>query len=154
MSTSSPANGTSAPSPALALAARVREAMLQGDQATAHMGIAITEVGPGSATATMTVQPWMLNGHATCHGGFIATLADSAFAFACNAYNEVTVASGFDISIVAPARLGDVLTAVCTEQNKTARTGVYDVEVRNQALERIALFRGRSYTLKGKPVVT
>ncbi len=135
------------------LADRVREAMLQGDHATAHMGIDITEVGPGSAVATMTVQRWMLNGHATCHGGFIAPLADSAFAFACNAYNEVTVASGFDISIVAPAHEGDVLRAVCSEQNKTGRTGVYDVEVRNQAQQRIALFRGRSYTLKGKPVV-
>jgi acyl-CoA thioesterase len=146
-------NTNAPPDPAQQLAARVRQAMLQGDHATAHMGIDITEVGPGSATATMTVQRWMLNGHATCHGGFIATLADSAFAFACNAYNEVTVASGFDISIVAPAREGDVLTAVCSEQNKTARTGVYDVEVRNQAQQRIALFRGRSYTLKGKPVV-
>ena len=138
---------------ALATAARVREAMLKDDHATGHMGIEIAEVGPGSATATMTVQRWMLNGHATCHGGFISTLADSAFAFACNAYNEITVASGFDISFVAPALEGDVLTAVCSEQNKTARTGVYDVEVRNQAQQRIALFRGRSYTMKGKPVV-
>lgn len=138
---------------ALAAAARVREAMLKDDQATAHMGMAVTEVAPGAATATMTVQRWMLNGHATCHGGFIATLADSAFAFACNAYNEITVASGFDISFVAPAREGDVLTAVCSEQSKTGRTGVYDVEVRNQAQQRIALFRGRSYTMKGKPVV-
>jgi acyl-CoA thioesterase len=138
---------------ALELAARVREAMLKGDHATAHMGIAITEIGPGSATATMTVQRWMLNGHSTCHGGFIATLADSAFAFACNAYNELTVASGFDISIVAPAREGDVLTAVCSELSKTTRTGVYDVEVRNQDQQRIALFRGRSYTMKGKPVL-
>ncbi len=146
-------NASPADEQTLAVAARVRDAMLLDDHATAHMGIAITEVGPGSATATMTVQRWMLNGHATCHGGFIATLADSAFAFACNAYNEITVASGFDISIVAPAREGDVLTAVCSEQNKTARTGVYDVEVRNQAQQRIALFRGRSYTMKGKPVV-
>jgi len=138
---------------ALALAARVRDAMLRGDQATAHMGIVITAVGPGSATATMTVRPWMLNGHAICHGGFIATLADSAFAFACNAYNEITVASGFDISIVAPAREGDVLTAVCSQQSRTARTGVYDVEVQRQDQQRIALFRGRSYTLKGKLVV-
>jgi acyl-CoA thioesterase len=138
---------------ALVIAARVREAMLKGDHATSHMGIEISAVGPGSATATMTVQRWMLNGHATCHGGFISTLADSAFAFACNAYNEITVASGFDISFVAPAREGDVLTAVCSEQSKTARTGVYDVEVRNQAEQRIALFRGRSYTIKGKPVV-
>lgn len=138
---------------ALAVAARVREAMLRDDQATAHMGIAISEVGPGSATATMTVQGWMLNGHATCHGGFIATLADSAFAFACNAYNEISVAWGFDISFVAPARKGDVLSAVCIEQSKTGRTGVYDVEVLNQAQQRVALFRGRSYTMKGKPLV-
>lgn len=138
---------------ALAVAARVREAMLKDDHATSHMGIEIAAVAPGSATATMKVQRWMLNGHATCHGGFISTLADSAFAFACNAYNEITVASGFDISFVAPALEGDVLTAVCSEQNKTARTGVYDVEVRNQAQQRIALFRGRSYTMKGKPVV-
>lgn len=138
---------------AMALAQRVSQAMLKDDHATAHMGIEITEVGPGSAIATMTVQHWMLNGHATCHGGFIATLADSAFAFACNAYNETTVASGFDISLVAPARAGDRLTAVCSEQNKTSRTGVYDVEVCNQLRQRIALFRGRSYTIKGKPVV-
>ncbi len=141
------------PAAAQATAERVRAAMLEHDHATRHMGIEIVKVGPGSATATMTVQRWMLNGHATCHGGFIATLADSAFAFACNAYNELTVASGFDMSIVAPGREGDVLTAVCTEQNKTARTGVYDVEVRNQQGQRLALFRGRSYTMKGKPVL-
>ena len=130
-----------------------RDAMLKDDHATRSLGICIESVGPGTCSATMTVRQDMLNGHATCHGGFIATLADSAFAFACNAYNEITVASGFDISIVAPARQGDVLTAVCTEQNKTSRTGVYDVEVRNQDQQRIALFRGRSYTMKGKPVV-
>jgi len=95
----------------------------------------------------------MLNGHAICHGGFIATLADSAFAFACNAYNELTVASGFSIDLMAPARLGDVLTARCAEVSKAGRTGVYDVEVLNQSGERLAVFRGRSYTLKGKPVV-
>lgn len=134
-------------------ALKVRDAMLENDHATRMMGISIVEVGPGSCTATMTVRRDMLNGHATCHGGFIATLADSAFAFACNAYNELTVASGFDISIMAPAREGDVLTATAVEQSKTSRTGVYDIEVCRQDGQRIALFRGRSYTMKGKPVV-
>ena len=141
-----------APSPQ-AVAERVRHAMLENDHATHMMGIAIEAVAPGSCRAVMTVRRDMLNGHATCHGGFIATLADSAFAFACNAYNELTVASGFDISLVAPAREGDVLTATAVEQSKTSRTGVYDVEVVNQSGQRIALFRGRSYTMKGKPVV-
>jgi acyl-CoA thioesterase len=101
----------------------------------------------------MTVRRDMLNGHQTCHGGMIATLADSAFAFACNSYNELTVASGFSVDLLAPAREGDVLTATASEMSKAGRTGVYDVEVRNQRGERIAIFRGRSYTLKGKPVV-
>ena len=134
-------------------AERVREAMLVNDHATRAMGIEIVAIGPGSATATMTVRRDMLNGHATCHGGFIATLADSAFAFACNAYNEITVASGFDISFVAPGREGDVLTATASEVSRSSRTGVYDIDVRNQKNERIAVFRGRSYTMKGKPVV-
>jgi acyl-CoA thioesterase len=95
----------------------------------------------------------MLNGHDICHGGFVTTLADSAFAFACNAYNEVTVASGFDMNLIAAARKGDVLTAVATEVAKSGRTGVYDIAVSNQRGERVAAFRGRSYTMKGRPVV-
>jgi acyl-CoA thioesterase len=83
----------------------------------------------------------------------MATLADTAFAFACNGYNELTVASGFSIDIVAPAKEGDVLTARAHEVSKAGRTGVYDVEVSNQRGERVAVFRGRSYTMKGKPVV-
>ena len=136
------------------LAEQVRDAMLAGDQATRMLGMQITEVGPGRAVLTMTVRRDMLNGHAICHGGLIATLADSAFAFACNSYNELTVASGFAIDLLAPGRLGDVLTASCTESSKSGRTGVYDTDVRNQRGERVALFRGRSYTLLGKPVVT
>jgi len=96
----------------------------------------------------------MLNGHDICHGGLIATLADSAFAYACNSYDELTVASGFAADFVAPARLGDVLTARCAEVSRAGRTGVYDAEVTNQRDERVALFRGRSYTIKGKPAVT
>ncbi len=134
-------------------AERVREAMLVGDHATKHLGITIDEIAPGSSVARMTVQRWMLNGHAICHGGLITTLADSAFAFACNAYDELTVASGFDVNIVAPAREHDVLTARCHEVHKSGRTGVYDVEVTDQQGRRVAAFRGRSYTMKGKPVV-
>lgn len=133
-------------------AERVRQAMLEHDHATRAMGIEITAIGPGTAQAVMTVRRDMLNGHATCHGGFIATLADSAFAFACNAYNEISVASGFDVSFVAPARQGDVLSATASEVSRSGRTGVYDVDVRNQRNERVAVFRGRSYTMKGKPV--
>ena len=131
----------------------VRDAMWVGDHATKMLGMRITAIAPGSATIEMTVRQDMLNGHAICHGGLITTLADSSFAFACNAYNELTVASGFTVDLVAPGRLGDVLTARCTELSKAGRTGVYDVEVTNQRGERIAIFRGRSYTLRGKPVI-
>lgn len=131
----------------------VREGMFANDRASKSLGMRIVAVGPGTATLAMTVREDMLNGHDICHGGFIATLADSSFAFACNSYNELTVASGFAIDIVAPARQGDVLTAVCTEVSKAGRTGVYDVTVTNQKGERVAVFRGRSYTLKGKPAV-
>ena len=135
------------------IADATREAMLKDDHATKSLGIRIEAVGPGSCTASMTVRQDMLNGHAICHGGLITTLADSAFAFACNAYNEVTVASGFDVNLLAAARLGDVLTAQAVEVSKAGRTGVYDVTVRNQRGEAIAAFRGRSYTMKGKPLV-
>jgi acyl-CoA thioesterase len=131
----------------------VREGMYAKDRATRALGMAIVEVAPGTATLRMSVREDMLNGHDICHGGFITTLADSAFAFACNSYNELTVASGFGVDLVAPARLGDVLTARCVEVSKAGRTGVYDADVTNQRGERVAVFRGRSYTMKGKPVV-
>ena len=136
-----------------ALARRVCDAMWAGDHASKMLGMRIMEVGPGRAVVEMAVRQDMLNGHAICHGGLITTLADSAFAFACNSHNEVTVASGFTIDLLAPGRLGDVLTATCTELSKAGRTGVYDADVRNQRGERIAAFRGRSYTARGKPVV-
>jgi acyl-CoA thioesterase len=138
---------------AQALAERVRDAMWAGDHATRMLGMQITSIGPGCASMRMTVRQDMLNGHDICHGGLITTLADSSFAFACNSYNELTVASGFAIDLLAPARLGDVLTATCTEVSKAGRTGVYDVAVHNQRGERIAVFRGRSHTARGKPVV-
>ena len=131
----------------------VRSGLFANDRASKMLGMRIVEVGPGHATLSMTVRDDMLNGHDICHGGLIATLADSAFAFACNSYNELTVASGFGIDLIAPGRLGDVLTARCREVTKTGRTGVYDTEVTNQHDERVAVFRGRSYTIKGKPAV-
>lgn len=136
-----------------AVAERTREAMFANDRASKSMGMRILAVGPGSATLQMTVREDMLNGHDICHGGFITTLADSTFAFACNSYNEVTVASGITVDFLAPARGGDVLTARGVEVSQAGRTGVYDIEVTNQHGQRVAVFRGRSYRLKGKPVV-
>jgi acyl-CoA thioesterase len=92
----------------------------------------------------------MVNGHQICHGGLIFTLADSAFAFACNTYNAATVAAGATIEFLAPGRLGDELTATAQEQSRSRRTGVYDVTVRNQRGECIALFRGRSHQTSGR----
>jgi acyl-CoA thioesterase len=131
----------------------VRQGMFANDRASKALGMEVLEVGPGRAVLTMAVRDDMLNGHDICHGGLIATLSDSAFAFACNSYNELTVASGFAIELIAPGRLGDRLTATCSEVSKSGRTGVYDTEVINQRGERIAMFRGRSYTIKGKPAV-
>jgi acyl-CoA thioesterase len=131
----------------------VRERLFVNDHASKGLGMQVLEVSPGRAMVQMTVREDMLNGHQTCHGGFLSALADSAFAFACNSYNELTVASGFSIDFMAPGRLGDVLTARCTEVSKAGRTGVYDAEIVNQQGERLAVFRGRSYTIKGKPAV-
>lgn len=130
-----------------------RDAMWRGDRASRLLGLQVLAVTPGQARLCMVVREDMLNGHDLCHGGLISTLADSAFAYACNAYNEVTVASGFDLNLIAAARLGDVLTAVASETSKSGRTGVYDVQVSNQRGEPVAVFRGRSYTLKGQALV-
>ena len=135
------------------VADRVREGMFRNDRASKWLGMRILQVAPGQAVLQMTVRDEMLNGHDICHGGLITTLADSAFAFACNSYDEFTVASGFGVDLLAPGRLGDVLTATCREVSKAGRTGVYDCEVVNQHAQRIAVFRGRSYTIKGKPAV-
>jgi acyl-CoA thioesterase len=140
------------PQEAQALAERVAEAMYALDRASQSMGMKIAAVGPGHAELTMTVRHNMLNGHAICHGGFVFTLADSAFAYACNSYNLTTVASGCAIDFVAPAHEGDLLTAVAQERSVSGRTGVYDIEVINQRGERVAFFRGKSYRIKGHVV--
>lgn len=135
------------------VAEAVHQAMWADDHASKALGMDVLHVGPGTARIRMTVRQDMLNGHQICHGGLMTTLADSTFAFACNAYNELTVASGFDVNIIASARLGDVLTATATEVAKTRRTGVYDIEVTDQNGRRLVAFRGRSTTLTGKLVV-
>ena len=135
------------------VAEATRDSMWKDDRASQGLGMQVVAIGPGSATLTMAVRENMLNGHYICHGGLVATLADSAFAYACNAYNEFTVASGFDVNLMAAARGGDVLTAVANEMARSGRTGVYDITVSNQRGEPVAAFRGRSYTIKGKPLI-
>ncbi len=137
---------------AQATAEQVRAAMFADDAASRMLGLQIPEISPGRAVATMTVRADMLNGFAICHGGLIATLADSAFAFACNSRNVLTVASGFGIDIVKSAKLGDVLTATASETSLAGRTGLYDITVTNQRGELVAMFRGRSHRLGDRKV--
>ena len=134
------------------LAQRVADAMFSRDRASQGLGMRIVHVGPGHAELTMTVRADMLNGHAICHGGFVFTLADSAFAFACNSYNINTVANGCSIEFLAPTKEGDVLTAVAHERTQVGRNGVYDVEVRNQDGTTVAHFRGKSTRIKGEVI--
>ena len=127
------------------LARRSAEAMWAGDAASRMLGMKILGVGPGSATVSMTVREDMVNGWGMCHGGLVASLADSAFAVACNSHGEVTVASGFDVSFLEAARLGDELLAVASERALRGRSGLYDVTVRRSGDDSvIAEFRGRS----------
>jgi len=134
------------------LAERVAATMFSNDRASQALGMRIATVTPGRAELTMTVRDDMLNGHAICHGGFIFALADSTFAFACNSYNRNTVAQGCSIEYLAPAHAGDVLHAVGVERSRGGRTGVYDIEVRNQNGRTVALFRGKSYRIDGHVV--
>jgi acyl-CoA thioesterase len=140
------------PAAAQALAERVAAGMLARDAASRGLGMRITKVAPGFAELTMTVRTDMVNGHAICHGGFVFTLADSAFAFACNSYNANTVAAGCAIEFLAPSREGDVLTATARERTLVGRSGIYDIDVTNQHGETIALFRGKSTRIKGHVV--
>ena len=135
------------------VAARVGEGMMAKDFASQALGMRLTHISPGAAHIDMTVRRAMLNGFGTCHGGMITALADSAFGFACNSYNELTVASGLSVDFVAPAFEGDVLTARAVEVTLSGRTGVYDVMVFNQQADCIAVFRGRSHRIKGKQTV-
>jgi acyl-CoA thioesterase len=130
------------------LAARVAAAMWAGDAASAGLGMRLLAVGAGTAQLEMTVRDDMVNGHGIAHGGFVFTLADSAFAFACNSRNQVTVAQACDIVFVTAARRGDVLVAEARERTVFGRNAIYDVTV-CRGDEVIAEFRGRSRQLPG-----
>ncbi|KEJ97220.1 acyl-CoA thioesterase [Pseudosulfitobacter pseudonitzschiae] len=131
-------------------AERSAREMLQGDTASQTLGMTITEIAPGQATLTMPVNDTMLNGHGICHGGYIFTLADSAFAFACNTYNQRTVAQQNQITYLAPGQPNDTLTARAVEVSRTGRSGIYDVTVTASDGTTLALFRGLSRTIKGQ----
>ena len=132
-----------------ALARATGDHMYAQDRATQGLGIQLIDVAPGHARMQMTVRADMLNGHAMCHGGFIFTLADSTFAFACNSYNVQTVAAGCSIEFLAPAFEGELLQAEAIEQSRSGKTGVYDIVVTNAEGRKIALMRGKSHQLKG-----
>jgi acyl-CoA thioesterase len=132
------------------LARRVGESMFAGDTASRDtMGMELLACEPGRAVMRMTVAERHLNGHKICHGGFIFTLADSTFAFACNSRNRVTVAAGCSIEFLKPGQPGDVLTCEGVEQILQGRHGIYDMKVSNQRGEVVAMFRGKSAQLPG-----
>lgn len=128
------------------------QALFTADEASKNLGMRIEDVKPGFARLRMTVRGDMANGHGTCHGGIVFALADSAFAVASNTYNAVTVAAAGSIDFLAPARVNDELTAVARELWRSKRTGIYEIAIRNQRGEPIALFRGRSHCTGGRIV--
>ena len=134
------------------LAARVVRGMLENDAASRALGVEVREVRAGRVQIAMKVRPDMINGHGTCHGGFISALADSAFAFCCNSTNELTVAAGFSIDFLAPGRSGELLIATATQLWRARRTGLYDVMVTREDGSPVATFRGRSHQLQGNVV--
>ena len=134
------------------IAAKAAQAMWAQDRASKHLGMEIVSATSGKASLRMKVRAEFCNGHAICHGGFIFTLADSTFAFACNSHNKVTVANNCAITFVAAAKEGDVLTASAVEVHRGGRSGVTEVEVRDQDAKLIALFRGHSTQIKGELV--
>ena len=141
------------PNSANDVAQHVGQAMMANDKTSQSLGMRLTHISPGTAHLEMLIRPDMLNGFDTCHGGMITTLADSAFGFACNSYNQRTVASGLSVDFVAPAFEGDLLTARASEVCLQGRSGVYDVMVYNQNADCIAVFRGRSHRIKGRQTV-
>ena len=145
-------NSADDPAAAQALAVRCAETMYGNDAASQALGITIDGVSPGTARARMTVRADMLNGHGICHGGYVFTLADTAFAFACNTYDDVTVAAGADVAFLAPVAADTELVAVATERTRRGRSGLYDVTVTSSADEVVAEFRGRSRSL-GRPLL-
>ncbi len=130
----------------MTIASKSAETMWENDAASQALGITVEVTAPGKAVATFEVRPDMLNGYSLCHGGYLFLLADTAFAFACNTYNKVTLASGASIDFLRPAKLGDTIVATATEFHRGGRTGFYDVVLKNQHGQDIAAFRGRSHS--------
>lgn len=124
-------------------------AMWADDYASQKMGMTLDAVAPGRAVLSMTIADWMANGHGNCHGGYLFSLADSAFAFACNSYNHITVGQHASMDYLAPVSVGDRLTATATEQSRRGRSGIYDIHVHNQSGVLVAVFRGLSRQVKG-----
>jgi acyl-CoA thioesterase len=135
-----------------ALAELAGKMMYERDPASQALGMALDAIRPGYARMSMAIREAMLNGHGSCHGGYIFMLADSAFAFACNSHNFNTVGAGCTIDYLSPGRAGDVLTAEAVEQALSGKTGVYDVVVSNQEGRKVALFRGKSHRVSGTVV--
>ena len=134
---------------AQATAAGAAAAMLEHDRASRLLGMTLVSVGPGRAILRLTVRDDMLNGYQTCHGGIVFALADSAFAFACNSYDTLSVAAAASVEFLRPAYVGDELTATAEERTRARRSGLYDVSVSNHRNELVAMFRGRSHQLEG-----
>jgi acyl-CoA thioesterase len=133
-----------------ALAELAGKTMYERDPASQALGMTLDAIRPGYARMSMPVRADMLNGHGSCHGGYIFMLADSAFAFACNSHNFITVGAGCSIDYLSPGREGDVLSAEAQEQALSGKTGVYDVVVSNQEGRKLALFRGKSHRVGGQ----
>ncbi|MBB4122745.1 MULTISPECIES: hydroxyphenylacetyl-CoA thioesterase PaaI [Martelella] len=131
------------------LAEACAKAMWNDDNASRHLGMTIEHIAPGEATLSMTLTETMTNGHGNAHGGYLFTLADSAFAFACNTYNQLTVAQHCSITYTAPGALGDRLTACAREVSRRGRSGIYDISVTREDGTVIAEFRGHSRTVNG-----
>ena len=131
------------------LARACDDAMWEQDNASRGLGMRIEDVGPGWARLSMTVRDDMTNGRKICHGGFILTLADSAFAFACNSHNQNTVAQQCAVTFLAPVGAGERLMAEAREINRSGRSGIYDIRINRAGGETVAEFRGHSRTLKG-----
>ena len=146
----------SPPSPTdrLSLANSAVQSMYRADRASQNLGLEILEVAPGCVRLRLLVRPEMVNGHGLCHGGIIFSLADSAFAFACNSHGEPMVAAGATIEFLAPTPAGELLTALATEVSRGTRHGIYDVRVTTGSGETVALFRGRSSRLRPPKGVT
>ena len=131
------------------LAEACAKAMWNDDSASQRLGMSLDNIAPGEATLSMDITAEMSNGHGNCHGGYIFTLADSAFAFACNSRNQITVAQQNSITYINPGRIGDRLTATAREVSLRGRSGIYDVRITNQQGEHVAEFRGHSRSVKG-----